>query len=79
MVDLCVVTGGRGFAARHLVLQLLKSDRWNVVRIMDLSPTITLDPLEEDSLLSQCLNSGKAQYICADLRDLSQVLAGNPS
>ncbi|KAK1313646.1 3beta-hydroxysteroid-dehydrogenase/decarboxylase isoform 2 [Acorus calamus] len=32
----CVVTGGRGFAARHLVEMLLRSPKWSLVRIADL-------------------------------------------
>lgn len=69
----CVVTGGRGFAARHLVLQLLKSGQW-IVRIMDLAPQISLDAHEESGLLADSLASGKAQYLRADLRDKFQVL-----
>ncbi|KAL3819083.1 hypothetical protein ACJIZ3_004988 [Penstemon smallii] len=69
----CVVTGGRGFAARHLVLMLIKYDMFTV-RIADLGPTINLDPDEENGVLGEALKSGRAHYVSADLRDKSQVL-----
>lgn len=72
-LPICVVTGGRGFAARHLVLQLLASDKW-IVRIMDLAPQIVLEEEEKSGMLGEALASGKAQYVCADLRDKGQVL-----
>eukprot|EP00250_Pteridium_aquilinum_P017404 c23614_g1_i1 orf=215-1936(+) len=70
----CVVTGGRGFAARHLVLQLLACGRWSVVRILDLAAHISLDAHEQSGLLAQSLASRKAHYVSVDLRDQSQVL-----
>ncbi|XP_078430305.1 3beta-hydroxysteroid-dehydrogenase/decarboxylase [Wolffia australiana] len=72
----CVVTGGRGFAARHLVEMLLRSDQWRV-RIVDLSPSIRLEPHEEEEgggVLGRSLRSGKALYVTADLRDKNQVV-----
>ncbi|XP_051119550.1 3beta-hydroxysteroid-dehydrogenase/decarboxylase-like [Andrographis paniculata] len=69
----CVVTGGRGFAARHLVIMLIKYGMFSV-RIADLGPTIKLDPDEEDGDLGQALKSGGAGYVSVDLRDKSQVL-----
>ncbi|KAL7197386.1 hypothetical protein ACSBR2_020010 [Camellia fascicularis] len=69
----CVVTGGRGFAARHLVEMLIRYDMFSV-RIADLGPSIELDPSEEIGTLGQALRSGRAQYVSADLRDKSQVL-----
>lgn len=69
----CVVTGGRGFAARHLVVKLIQSDLWTV-RIADLAPRIALDEAEENGTLGQALQSGRAVYYSADLRDKSQVL-----
>nr|XP_017246119.1 PREDICTED: 3beta-hydroxysteroid-dehydrogenase/decarboxylase-like [Daucus carota subsp. sativus] len=69
----CVVTGGRGFAARHLVEMLIRCDTF-CVRIADLGPKINLDPSEESGALAQALQSGRASYVSADLRDKSQVL-----
>lgn len=72
----CMVTGGRGFAARHLVAMLIKYDMFSV-RIADLAPNINLDSDEENGVLGQALKSGRAHYFCADLRDKSQVLKGS--
>ncbi|KAL0393963.1 UNVERIFIED_CONTAM: 3beta-hydroxysteroid-dehydrogenase/decarboxylase isoform 2 [Sesamum latifolium] len=69
----CVVTGGRGFAARHLVLMLIKYGMFSV-RVADLGPTIKLDADEENGVLGEALKSGRAQYVSADLRDKSQLL-----
>ncbi|GKV03714.1 hypothetical protein SLEP1_g15971 [Rubroshorea leprosula] len=69
----CVVTGGRGFAARHLVEMLLRYEIFSV-RIADLPAKIELEPQEEDGVLGEALRSGRAQYISADLRNKSQVL-----
>ncbi|KAH7427732.1 hypothetical protein KP509_10G057200 [Ceratopteris richardii] len=69
----CVVTGGRGFAARHLVLQLLRSGEWKTVRILDLADRISLDDSEKSGLLADSLSNGKAIYVSVDLRDYSQV------
>lgn len=71
----CVVTGGRGFAARHLVVMLIRSGRF-LVRVADLGPTIKLEPSEEKGLLGEALQSGRAEYVSADLRDKAQVLKG---
>ncbi|XP_026431285.1 3beta-hydroxysteroid-dehydrogenase/decarboxylase-like isoform X2 [Papaver somniferum] len=68
----CVVTGGRGFAARHLVTMLIKSGEW-LVRVADLGPDIMLEPYEEE-VLGEALRSGGAQYVSADLRDKAQVI-----
>lgn len=69
---LCVVTGGRGFAARHLVEMLIRYDMFSV-RISDLAPSIKLEPHEESGTLGQALKSGRATYVSADLRDKSQL------
>ncbi|MQL96464.1 hypothetical protein Taro_029137 [Colocasia esculenta] len=72
----CVVTGGRGFAARHLVEMLLRSQQWRV-RVADLAPSIKLDPREEEEsggVLGTALRSGGALYVSTDLRDKAQVL-----
>eukprot|EP00268_Persea_americana_P027673 TRINITY_DN269_c4_g1_i4.p1 TRINITY_DN269_c4_g1~~TRINITY_DN269_c4_g1_i4.p1 ORF type:complete len:568 (-),score=88.01 TRINITY_DN269_c4_g1_i4:283-1986(-) len=69
----CVVTGGRGFAARHLVEMLIRSGKWSV-RIADLAPDIKLDPYEEEGLLGDALQSGRAIYVSADLRNKAQVV-----
>lgn len=69
----CVVTGGRGFAARHLVEMLLRSDIW-CVRVADLAPSISLDPQEEDGALGHALRSGRAAYFSADLRNRAHVV-----
>lgn len=71
----CMVTGGRGFAARHLVVMLIKYEMFKV-RIADLGPNIVLDPDEEKGVLSEALVSGHAQYVSTDLRDKPQVLKG---
>lgn len=69
----CVVTGGRGFAARHLVEMLIRSDKW-CVRISDLAPSISLDPREEQGDLGEALHLGRAVYVPADLRNRSQIV-----
>jgi len=71
----CVVTGGRGFAARHLVTMLLRSGEWRV-RVADLAPAITLDRKEEEGFLGAALREGQAVYASADLRDKAQVARG---
>ncbi|XP_043807799.1 3beta-hydroxysteroid-dehydrogenase/decarboxylase isoform X2 [Manihot esculenta] len=69
----CVVTGGRGFAARHLVEMLIRYDMF-LVRIADLDPAIQLSAEEESGALGEALKSGRAKYVSADLRDKAQVL-----
>lgn len=71
----CAVTGGRGFAARHLVAMLIKYGMFSV-RIADLGPAVMLDSDEENGVLGEALKSGRAEYVSADLRDKSQVLEG---
>ncbi|KAI3680259.1 hypothetical protein L2E82_50484 [Cichorium intybus] len=71
----CVVTGGRGFAARHLVDMLIRYEIYSV-RIADLGPDIKLETHEERGSLGQALRLGRAQYISMDLRDKSQVFKG---
>ncbi|XP_020600113.1 3beta-hydroxysteroid-dehydrogenase/decarboxylase-like isoform X2 [Phalaenopsis equestris] len=68
----CALTGGRGFAARHLVQMLLRSQEWRV-RIVDLGPSINLEPHEETGVVGEALKSGRAAYISADLRWKRQV------
>ncbi|KAJ6805439.1 putative 3beta-hydroxysteroid-dehydrogenase/decarboxylase isoform 1 [Iris pallida] len=70
----CVVTGGRGFAARHLVEMLVRSGEW-LVRIADLAQSLSLDPLEEEGDVGRALRSGRAAYVSADLRNKAQVVA----
>lgn len=70
-----MVTGGRGFAARHLVEMLIKYDMFSV-RIVDLSSSIELEASEEQGMLGEALRSGRAQYVPADLRDKVQLLKG---
>ncbi|XP_059285364.1 3beta-hydroxysteroid-dehydrogenase/decarboxylase-like [Lycium ferocissimum] len=69
----CVVTGGRGFAARHLVEMLIHYEIYHV-RIADLGPTIKLEPSEEKGTLGKALQSGRAVYVSMDLLNKSQVL-----
>ncbi|XP_024969446.1 3beta-hydroxysteroid-dehydrogenase/decarboxylase-like [Cynara cardunculus var. scolymus] len=68
----CVVTGGRGFAARHLVDMLIRYEIYSV-RIADLAPDIKLETHEEKGNLGQALRLGRAQYVSMDLCDKSQV------
>lgn len=68
-----MVTGGRGFAARHLVEMLIRYEMF-CVRIADLAPAIKLEEYEENGLLGEALKSGRASYVSADLRDKSQVV-----
>jgi len=72
----CVVTGGRGFAARHLVEMLIRHSEYSV-RIADLEDSIVLDSAEQLGLLGQALDSGRAQYVSVDLRNKAQVLKGD--
>ena len=71
----CVVTGGRGFAARHLVLMLLRSGEWRV-RVADLPHAISLDRDEKEGILGSALREGQAVYTSVDLRDKAQVAKG---
>jgi hypothetical protein len=71
----CVVTGGRGFAARHLVLMLLRSGEWRV-RVADLAQVISLDRDEEQGILGAAIREGQAVYASADLRDKAQLAKG---
>lgn len=71
----CVVTGGRGFAARHLVEMLIKYEIF-LVRIADLGSKIELEQHEENGVLGKALRSGCACYVSTDLRDKAQVLEG---
>ncbi|KAF4351434.1 hypothetical protein G4B88_024815 [Cannabis sativa] len=69
----CVVTGGRGFAARHLVNMLVRSEKFSV-RVADLGPAIDLEPSEENGILGEALRDGRAVYVTIDLRNKAQVL-----
>ncbi|CAM8913381.1 unnamed protein product [Rhodiola kirilowii] len=69
----CLVTGGRGFAARHLVEMLIRYEIYSV-RIADLPHSIKLEPHEENGLLGEAFKSGRAQYVSFDLRDKAQVI-----
>ncbi|CAN8320878.1 unnamed protein product [Cochlearia groenlandica] len=69
----CVVTGGRGFAAKHLVEMLVRYEMFHV-RIADLAPKIQLESHEETGLLGEAMRSGRVLYVSADLRDKSQVV-----
>ncbi|KAJ8438521.1 hypothetical protein Cgig2_024610 [Carnegiea gigantea] len=69
----CVVTGGRGFAARHLVEMLIRYEMF-CVRIADLHPVIKLEPYEEEGTLGKALKSGRAEYLPTDIRDKAQVI-----
>lgn len=71
----CVVTGGRGFAARHLVEMLIRYDMFSV-RIADLAPTIDLHPNEDKGFLGQALRSARAVYVSMDLRNKANVVKG---
>lgn len=71
----CVVTGGRGFAARHLVEMIIKYEMFSV-RVADLGSKIELEPSEENGTLGEALRSGRAQYVSIDLREKAQVLKG---
>lgn len=72
--DCCVVTGGRGFVARHLVRKLLESGRW-IVRIVDLARTNSLDENDEQSsILAEALKSGRAVYYGADVRNKAALV-----
>jgi len=72
----CVVTGGMGFAARHLVEMLIRHNEY-CVRIADLGDSIVLEPAEQLGLLGRALHSGRAQYVTLDLRDKALVLKGD--
>eukprot|EP00252_Welwitschia_mirabilis_P022386 TRINITY_DN6041_c0_g1_i1.p1 TRINITY_DN6041_c0_g1~~TRINITY_DN6041_c0_g1_i1.p1 ORF type:complete len:588 (+),score=48.61 TRINITY_DN6041_c0_g1_i1:84-1847(+) len=77
--DCCVVTGGRGFAARNLVQKLLKSRRWKIVRIADLPHTLNLDDHDRGSILQDALEVGRAVFESADVtrkQDLIKVFHG---
>uniref|UniRef100_A0A0E0KEV2 3-beta hydroxysteroid dehydrogenase/isomerase domain-containing protein n=1 Tax=Oryza punctata TaxID=4537 RepID=A0A0E0KEV2_ORYPU len=58
--------------ARHLVAALLRSGEWRV-RVTDLAPAITLDPVEEKGLLGAALRDGRAVYAPANVCDIAQL------
>ncbi|XP_010548504.1 PREDICTED: 3beta-hydroxysteroid-dehydrogenase/decarboxylase-like [Tarenaya hassleriana] len=68
----CMVTGGRGFVARHLVEMLLRLEKFHI-QIVDLAPEIKLQPREEAGVVGEAMRSGRIQYVSADLRDRTQV------
>ena len=70
----CVVTGGRGFLGRRLVLKLLEAD-WEV-RIADILPEIALDDSEAGSLVDISLKNGRAKYFAADIRVYDEINEG---
>ncbi|KAM7468332.1 hypothetical protein LguiB_015894 [Lonicera macranthoides] len=66
----CVVSGGRGFAPRHLVEMLIHYEMFSVC-VANLGITLKLEPEEEKGTLGDAIRTGRAQYV--DLRDKSQV------
>ncbi|KAH9783501.1 3beta-hydroxysteroid-dehydrogenase/decarboxylase isoform 3 [Citrus sinensis] len=68
----CVVLNGRGFVGRSLVLRLLELGQC-IVRVTDSTQSLQLDPSESNSLLSDSLSSGRAEYHQVDVRDISQI------
>ncbi|KAI4377505.1 hypothetical protein MLD38_015117 [Melastoma candidum] len=69
----CVVTGGRGFVARHLVKMLIEDGTYSVI-VADLGSMIELELYEENGVLGGALQSGRARYVSVDLRDKPRVL-----
>ncbi|GMH28572.1 hypothetical protein Nepgr_030415 [Nepenthes gracilis] len=67
----CVVIGGLGFIGRSLILRLLKLRSW-IVRIADSSPPSIL--VDQKSIISDAISSGRASYFQVDVRDKSQVI-----
>eukprot|EP00850_Spirogloea_muscicola_P007110 SM000035S13090 [mRNA] locus=s35:371070:374934:- [translate_table: standard] len=73
--SVCLVTGGRGFVARHLVARLLEAGGWRSVRILDLEPgPLVLAPDEAGGPLAAALLSGRAAYLQGDVTQPAQVL-----
>lgn len=70
-----MVTGGRGFMARHLVAALLRSGQWFVL-VTDLAAAIELGPGETEELLSYALHDGRAVYSSVDICSLGQLIRG---
>ncbi|KAL6629500.1 hypothetical protein ACP70R_029265 [Stipagrostis hirtigluma subsp. patula] len=68
----CVVTGGRGFMARHLVAALLRSGEWHV-RVTDLAATVVLGADETEAVLGDALRDGRAVYATTDVCNLDQL------
>lgn len=73
--EVALVTGGRGFAARWMVLELLNKTEYEV-RILDLAPEISLTEEEKTGVLGTAIERGRAYYVQADLRDPAKVLKG---
>ena len=70
-----MVTGGRGFMARHLVAALLRSGEW-FVRVTDLTPAIELGRGDTEELLGDALQDGRAVYSSVDVCSLGQLIRG---
>ncbi|BBM98877.1 plant 3beta-hydroxysteroid-4alpha-carboxylate 3-dehydrogenase [Marchantia polymorpha subsp. ruderalis] len=70
--EVALVTGGRGFAARHLVNQLIQKTEYHI-RIMDLAPQMTLSEEELEGILGQAFADNRVAYVSADLTNRQQV------
>lgn len=73
--EVALVTGGRGFAARHLVNQLIQKTEYHI-RIMDLAPQMTLSEEELEGILGQAFADNRVAYVSADLTNRQQVFDG---
>jgi sterol-4alpha-carboxylate 3-dehydrogenase (decarboxylating) len=70
----CVVTGGRGLVGRHLVLKLLQEEKFSVT-VADIGPEIEVcAEEEEEGTLGVALESGKAEYVCVDVRSKRELV-----
>ncbi|CAK9223492.1 unnamed protein product [Sphagnum troendelagicum] len=70
----CVVTGGRGFVGRNLVLKLLQEDKFSI-KVADRALEMELSPEEEETgTLDKALVSGKAQYVSVDIGSKSELV-----
>lgn len=58
--------------------KLLEEGKWTV-HIVDLAPSIELSQEEQSGPLPAALESGRAVYICADLRNEEQIAHGEYS
>ncbi|PWA81927.1 3-beta hydroxysteroid dehydrogenase/isomerase family protein [Artemisia annua] len=74
-LESCIVINGRSFVGKHLVVRLLKLGHW-IVRVagVDHSLNLDLDDYEFDLPLNRAVSTGRAEYVCVDVRDTNSIV-----
>lgn len=75
--ETCIVINGRSFVGKYLVVRLLKLGHWIVkVAGVDHSLKLDLDDYEFDLPLNRAVSTGRAAYVCVDVRDTNSIVNG---